>query len=747
MRLKLIATALLCSTILSSTPASADPITLGAIISTALNAVGASVAIQAVAAQAAVTFASSAIGGAIISAGIGFATNAAIGALGGGGGGGGGGQSYAVVTNRETQGNIKQVEPSRFWLGGVVRKGGNVQFASTKDGEIYKLVAIGDSEVVEHMGWYLGDTLATLDENGNAINDAFTYSGTPYYSIESRNGTSDQVAMQTLIDEFPEWTVNHLGAGTADVLLHVDAVSGEAVPKILRHPGALGLGEVDISQLARFGRYYDPRNDSTVIGGSGTERVDDQSTWGPNLGNPVLMVLAHKIDVERFAMDPSEINWVDAISKADICDESVIDRYGNNINRYVCGITINKQSESNISAEKRILSSCDGIIKTDSDGLLIVFPGKFEAEPSLVFTESDFISISVQDNADGESDVTHIFASYTEPAYGYNNSSSAEYVIDTYEDGDTVKTSSLPLGTVPNHNQAYRILAATMAKETETRKISGVLGQRGSQAKSQLFCRLDFGDDNLSGNYIILNCDDDYKSPFCPVTLIRCNADIWNSAEGNRPNLNITITADNSLTNITPEDMSVSGQEVASAGGSSVRLVAIFTTPSRGDVVAQIEHKPDGSTLWEAFSVRTEDGYGSSAIVSNGSTQNIRWRVVTLSGEASDWSSEIDIDATADITPTSAHSSPDVVFGDGEAVISWINPTETNYGSTVVERAFASTNRGDSTPIRTEFGFAGSVDGFTDTGLSAGSVSYWITPYNKSNIPGPTTGPITGTIT
>ncbi|NQZ76478.1 MAG: hypothetical protein HRT61_10270, partial [Ekhidna sp.] len=498
MRLKIFAAFLGLTTALTPVPAHAGIVTgIVSLVSTVANAVGVSVAGQAIIGQA-LFAATGSIGAALASAALSFALNAFF------------VPDAQQPTPQETQSNFMLEEAPRFWISGRQRQGGTITFAEVSEGRIYKCVAHGDCELTSIENYYLNDKNVSIDSSGRVQNSAYRDGTTEKYFLESRSGKVNQSAMSRLVSNFPEWTENHKGAGVCDTLLRVGPVSDALRSKLLKHSGALRLGEPDVTVDGWYGRYYDPRNDSTN-GGEGDERVDDSTTWGVSYGNAALVIIQHRLDPERFANSPDDINWPNIIEQANICDEIVFDKYSNSAPRYRIGITVNKKSERNIDAENRMLSSCDAIRWQNDEGKFGLFVGKYDATPDLVLTDSDIIEIESRDGEDGENLFTHYFASYTEPSFNMKGTQSGALASPDFVDGeDDVSTKEVSLYPIQNHNQAIRVLNAGVRRQHEKLRLGVVAGLRALEAKRTRFLRLDVTDAVLSGRYEIANVTDSY---------------------------------------------------------------------------------------------------------------------------------------------------------------------------------------------------------------------------------------------
>ena len=128
-------------------------------------------------------------------------------------------------------------------------------------------------------------------------------------------------------------------------------------------------------------KVYDPRLDSTVTGGSGTHRADDQTTWeyshsGTDIGNnPALQILAYRLGWQinsKLAvgkgMLPERLDLPSFITAANICDEPVTLAIGGTQRRYETHAVFS-ENDATSSVENALLFACAGRM-TDHNGKL-----------------------------------------------------------------------------------------------------------------------------------------------------------------------------------------------------------------------------------------------------------------------------------------------------------------------------------------------------------------------------------------
>jgi len=147
---------------------------------------------------------------------------------------------------------------------------------------------------------------------------------------------------------------------------------------------------------------YDPRSDSTVSGGSGTHRSDDQSTWGSytdadDTDNPALQLLwwllGWKINGKTSigcGVPPARIDLESFITAANICDETVLLATGGTQKRYRTSGTAS-DADDRMTIISSLLTCMNGTLR-DSNGKLALEVVKNDlADYVLDFEDGDLL--------------------------------------------------------------------------------------------------------------------------------------------------------------------------------------------------------------------------------------------------------------------------------------------------------------------------------------------------------------------
>lgn len=173
---------------------------------------------------------------------------------------------------------------------------------------------------------------------------------------------------------------------------------------------------------------YDPRKDSTVAGGSGAHRTNDQSTWGnytnaDDTDNPALQLLwfllGWRINGELSigcGVPANRIDLPSFITAANICDENVTLAIGGTQKRYRTSGTAS-DSDDRMGVINTFLSCMNGTLR-DSGGKLSLTVIKNDlADYVLTFDENDVLDEFEWNQTRGLNDTyTKVRGRYVDPS-------------------------------------------------------------------------------------------------------------------------------------------------------------------------------------------------------------------------------------------------------------------------------------------------------------------------------------------
>jgi hypothetical protein len=215
-------------------------------------------------------------------------------------------------------------------------------------------------------------------------------------------------------------------------------------------------------------KIYDPRLDSTVTGGSGSQRANDQATWGASQSgyrdNPALQLLwfllgwkiGGKLSV-GCGVPPARIDLASFITAANICDEAITLAAGGTQPRYRTG-GVASDSDARMEIIQIFLSAMNGTLRDSGGRLAAVCMKNDLASPVLEFADDDIIGDFTWNQTRGlDESFNALHGKYTDPS---NNSlyQAIEYPVQSLASVDGIeRMQTLDLPYVQEGRRAQRI--------------------------------------------------------------------------------------------------------------------------------------------------------------------------------------------------------------------------------------------------------------------------------------------------
>ncbi|WP_240233624.1 phage tail protein [Devosia lacusdianchii] len=357
----------------------------------------------------------------------------------------------------------------QYFLVGTVGEPGKLEYQNAwgNDGQVpnaylTSVRSFGDLPIADMVGLFVNGVRVTLSEAG-VVAQGYPvpeYSGNLWWKFFDGSQTA---ADSYLIDKF---------GGDADRAWASDMV-GRGVPYLITTAlwsETLWTGFPSFVGEFQGIRLYDPRQDSTV-GGSGSQRWADTSTWAFSDNNMVIIY-----NIERGIHYGGARVWGGSATAAqlpydvwaaamDACDELVSLDAGGTEKRFRAGrrISLNERPADVI---KELLIGCNGRIAHASDGTIYVLVG-LPAAPDFAFTDADVLASEPLGsipfpNLDGI--INGATATYREPSQAWEDKETAPYLRSDLEaeDDGRQQLEGLDLGTTFSGTQAQRVIKAVI---------------------------------------------------------------------------------------------------------------------------------------------------------------------------------------------------------------------------------------------------------------------------------------------
>jgi hypothetical protein len=221
-----------------------------------------------------------------------------------------------------------------------------------------------------------------------------TYSGYLTVAIRTEGTAGNYIS----INGGGKWGSSRRLTGCAYLHLRIRRTG---VTKKAESPLAGGLPS-RVTVIGEGALLYDPRKDSTVPGGSGSHRANDQTTWGvytdpDDCDNPVLQMLwwmlGWKINGKLSVgcgIPYNRIDMASFITAANICDENVTLAIGGTQKRYRSSGTA-ADSDDRLEIINNFLACINGTLQDNSGRLAVTAMKNDLADYVLTFNENDII--------------------------------------------------------------------------------------------------------------------------------------------------------------------------------------------------------------------------------------------------------------------------------------------------------------------------------------------------------------------
>ncbi|PKA40457.1 hypothetical protein CWR43_28185 [Rhizobium sullae] len=631
--------------------------------------------------------------------------------------------------------NLKQSVPSLAYVLGTTKKGGDYVFLEETGGTAHHIIVWAGHRISSFVQHYLHDEKVTLNGSG-AVTSPGHFGGNVV--IESRLGLNAETVYSLVVTRFPTiWNNNCRGDGLASVYMRCGTVDTEdfldVYPNQMPEHSAVGNGAL----------LYDPRKDSTQ-GGSGSHRYTNPNTWEFSKNIPLMRLwhLCHPVGGKMSYENMYLPDWQNA---ANVADQNVTNRTGGTEKRWHGGFWF-RASNDPIEVGRVMDEAAEMVVFERADGKIGVHAGEYVA-PDITLEAKAIYSIRVDKNKRRANTVLGVRGRYVNTAKDYITEDAAIYG-DPYSvvDDETERTKTFENALIQSHNHCQRKQKLTYIR-ANARKVSIVADYTaGSDAEGYVrdvpyrrFVTVHYPSRGLvnatveitsSVSIDLRNMRISFSGILVDSTLYDFNA----ATEEGEPGEAVEPLPDEGVPD--PVDFSATIQtEVVSGGSTAAFILGTFDFVA-DTLIYELEYdRTSGSTgVQSVFSKAGETQVRTGYLV-DGEEYKCRLRAYG-GGSKSDWTSYINLTATADPVPPGPVTGVSAdVSTPGEVEFGWTAPNSANYYAC---RIYVGTinDINSATLMATEYGPPSATDLRVVTSLDAGPYYGWLRSINPSGVPG-----------
>lgn len=615
------------------------------------------------------------------------------------------------------------------------------------------VLALHEGKIDGYEKFYLADDEVTL--TGDTVNagDDGRYGGgaVKLYRTDGSSPGAGFPAVEALLPGI--WTDAHRGDGVAALALVAAGVKAKDFQEV--YPSST---VPVVSAVARWQLCPDPAAEDPL----------DESGWAWT-ENPVKHLLHYKLVREgpRPAMPeddpgyetelatlraawwarkiaPTLQYWIDA---AAVCDEAVDLKAGGTEPRYRALVS-HKHTDRHEGVVANLIATFDGWISPRADGALVVFAGQYVApDPVADLIGPEHIVSYLWNGGAVDDDVAinEIVCSYVSAEHDYNS-----VECDAWRDEADIGRRGQILSdgqeiAVPSHGQARRLAKRKMQKllSADRGNVTTNIEGRHARGKRYIWLRLEeAGTTFYDGPAEILKMSRALQGGVTfEWVAADPNVDLWNPEleEGEPAALGPRAAA------VALDAPLISGYSVTFEGAAA-RAELTVDAPERDDLTWFVRWRVTGAGVWGPEEQTSDADPGPSVTLQTGflppdETVEIEVAYQISDGRFSPWSPTETLPTDSSVLAPGPATALSAADGAGESVVTWRNPTSTNFGYARLYRG-TSTDFGAATLVGGDRpGGLGEVVTATVTGLPPGTAYFWVRAFSAAGVPAAPTGP------
>jgi hypothetical protein len=618
---------------------------------------------------------------------------------------------------QDVQTSVKNPVAARVRHYGRVKASGPWAFVESKNGDLYKVIALGTGKLDAIEECWIDDNLVTIN-GSNVVTSA------PYNSkaeIRYRVGLPTETSYTQLTAQFAGWDTSHRGDGVSSLFAIQRAVGSDQITNVF--PNILNtLYRV----VARGSIVYSLGTSTNIWSENAADIIRDYITHSDGMRLPASVVNTPL----------AAAGWLAAYNR---CNEAVTLKAGGTESRYrLWGSYQLDERPADVLA--RMTDCCDGRLVPTSDGGLTLDVGTW-AEPTVVLDADAITGFSeVSRGRDVLTTANIIRATFLSPFHDYQSTDADQWI----DDADVALRGEIAtdkqFNMAPSHGQARRLMKLAYYRANPSwvgvfqcnLRALAVFGKRFVRITYPLFginevfeiqdFKFVIGEGGILTGVSLL------------VQSMPSTAYDWDAAteEGTAPISEVT-SVDKTIPNPTGFSFGVTRITV---GSQQVPYGILTFDASPSDaLIIQAQYKKVSDTDWLVVPVsKGANSAQTPGALSDGVQYEAQVRFVTLTGRTGAWTTpSLKVTPVADPTAPGVVTSVSKTGGTGQVTINWTAPNSANYTAANIRRNTVNTE-GSAVLVRTEYGPPSTADSYVDGGLAAGTYYYWIKAANASGV-------------
>ncbi|WP_018428210.1 phage tail protein [Hoeflea sp. 108] len=598
---------------------------------------------------------------------------------------------------------------------GRVKTSGVLTFAESKNGALFKVLALGTGllDAIEEL-WV--DDNRVVNSGANGLVPTAPYGNR--LLIQTRLGLATETHYAHLSGFFTEWTSAHRGDGMSSLYAVQYAVKQDQISSIFPN-----LSNTLYRAVVRGAKVLNPV----------TGLVD----WSDNAAAVVRDYIVHadgmRLPVSLVSTSQAAAGWLAAYNRA---AEAVPRKGGGTEPRYRLWGTY-RFDERPADVLGRMQECCDARIVPTPDGGVTLDIGAWE-EPTVILDEDAIVGFSeVSRGRDILTTANTIRATYLSSVHDYQSTDADQWIddADAALRGEIVTERQFILA--PSHSQARRLMKLAAYRANPSWIGNFQFNLKALAAFGKRFVRIRYPLFGINEVFEVqdfrFNIGEGGILTGVSMQLISMpsTAYAWNAAteEGTAP-VSENVVVDRTIP--LPTGFSF-GVNRITVGGQMVPVGVIQFNLAPAGLMIEGRYKRTADSAWQVIPVGDQATEAQTGALSDGDQYEAQVRHITVTGRQGAWTASQTLTVVADTTAPGVVSGVTKTGGAGTVNLGWTSPNSANYSAANIRRNTVNTE-GTASLVRTEYGAPSAADGWQDTGLAAGTYYYWIKARNASGV-------------
>lgn len=520
---------------------------------------------------------------------------------------------------QDVQTSVKNPVAARIRHYGRVKASGPWAFIESKNGNLYKVIALGTGQLDAIEECWIDDNLATV--NGSGV-----VTSAPYNSkaeIRTRIGLSTETSYTQLTAQFPEWDIAHRGDGVSSLFAIQKAVGSDKITTIF--PNILNtLYRV----VARGSIVYSLGTSTNIWSENAADIIRDYITHADGMRLPASIVNTPL----------AAAGWLAAYNR---CNEAVPIKAGGTEKRYrIWGSYQLDERPADVLA--RMTAACDGRLVPTSDGGLTLDIGTW-TEPTVTLDADAITGFSeVARGRDVLTTANIIRATYLSPFHDYQSTDADQWIDDDDVALRGEIASDKQFNMAPSHGQARRLMKLEAYRANPSWVGVFQCNLRAMAVFGKRFVRITyplFGIDEvfeIQDFKFVIGEGGILTGVSLQVQSMPSGAYSWDAVteEGTAP-ISEQTSVDRSIP--VPTGLAVTIQAVTIGGVTASRAMLVFDPSPSDALIIEARGRAISDTSWATIAVDPGASSATGFIIDDVGEYEFQLRYVTVTGREGAW--------------------------------------------------------------------------------------------------------------